>query len=667
MQATIYTGRARARNAKTNHLSKKTPPLYSRQGRSIVGLCTLLLAGSLFAADPYQQDGGSAGTVSIEVENFDRTTTQGGHSWRAAYPLGASGGGGLEAAPNSGVNHASGFVDNSPRLDYPIKFTRSGTHYVWVRAAGATTSDDSLHVGLNGSPFATSTAMGSFGPELAWNNRLMNGSVAMVNVPSAGEHTLNLWMREDGVVIDKLVLVASSSYRPSGTGPVVSATKEPVVVGNAFPIELLGNAPEQAVVVHKLSKPKGASTATITVSTFDADMADEGELVINDRKPIALFGNLAKSANDDQNVDMTFTTPAWYWRNGDNTLVFRHIRTAGFSINNFSIVFDGEASVESAGVSGGSTVPSAPAPVVESGGSVLMQLTGAAPEQASMTLNVSKPSSASSATISLATFDADMRDEGELIINGNPPVLLFGSAAKSTYDGNAARIELATPVGYWRNGDNNLVFRHTRTGGYIIDNVSVSFGGSVAGASANSLPTLSGTPGSSATVGSNYVFQPTAADADGDKLSFSVSNKPGWASFNSDTGRLSGVPTAAGSASNIRISVSDGKGSVALPAFGINVADAGSGSGGNSVTVEWSPPAAREDGSPLYPSQISGYTVYYGLAPNSFSNSLFVAGGSNTSVTLDNLSAGKTIYIALTASDKDGLQSSYSNVLEVQM
>jgi hypothetical protein len=39
------------------------------------------------------------------------------------------------------------------------------------------------------------------------------------NVTSLGAHTVNVWMRESGIVLDKLVLSPGSSYAPSGTGP----------------------------------------------------------------------------------------------------------------------------------------------------------------------------------------------------------------------------------------------------------------------------------------------------------------------------------------------------------------------------------------------------------------------------------------------------------------
>ena len=104
----------------------------------------------------------------------------------------------------------------------------------------------------------------------------------------------------------------------------------------------------------------------------------------------------------------------------------------------------------------------------------------------------------------------------------------------------------------------------------------------------NSAPAISGTPAASVTVGSSYSFTPIAADANGDKLGFSISNKPSWAGFNSATGNLSGMPTASavGSYVNIVVSVSDGKASVSLSTFAIKVVAASSASSsvGSSVS-----------------------------------------------------------------------------------
>lgn len=95
----------------------------------------------------------------------------------------------------------------------------------------------------------------------------------------------------------------------------------------------------------------------------------------------------------------------------------------------------------------------------------------------------------------------------------------------------------------------------------------------------NSPPVISGTPTTSIAVGQFYSFTPTASDPDGDTLTFTATGVPGWASFNSGTGRISGTPQAAGTFANIVITARDGQAATSLPAFSI------------SVSVPNSPPA----------------------------------------------------------------------------
>ena len=99
-------------------------------------------------------------------------------------------------------------------------------------------------------------------------------------------------------------------------------------------------------------------------------------------------------------------------------------------------------------------------------------------------------------------------------------------------------------------------------------------GASAPPATVNTAPTISGTPATQATVGASYTFSPVAADAEGDPLTFSITNKPGWATFTPATGTLTGTPTAndVGTTSGIVISVNDGQLSTGLAAFSITVA-----------------------------------------------------------------------------------------------
>jgi hypothetical protein len=91
----------------------------------------------------------------------------------------------------------------------------------------------------------------------------------------------------------------------------------------------------------------------------------------------------------------------------------------------------------------------------------------------------------------------------------------------------------------------------------------------------NEAPIISGTPDEALPWGENYSFSPAASDPDTDEsLSFSIANKPDWASFNVANGFLTGEPTKdqVRIYPDIQITVTDSAGlSASLPAFAIAV------------------------------------------------------------------------------------------------
>ncbi|MDH4048421.1 MAG: putative Ig domain-containing protein [Gammaproteobacteria bacterium] len=128
----------------------------------------------------------------------------------------------------------------------------------------------------------------------------------------------------------------------------------------------------------------------------------------------------------------------------------------------------------------------------------------------------------------------------------------------------------------------------------------------------NRVPVISGTPASTVAAGAVYSFAPTASDADGDALTFSIVNRPAWMSFASNTGVLTGTPSSAnvGNYGNISIRVTDGQATASLPAFSIRVTVASvnsppaiSGTPQGSVQVgsayAFTPAASDPDGDPL--------------------------------------------------------------------
>ena len=58
----------------------------------------------------------------------------------------------------------------------------------------------------------------------------------------------------------------------------------------------------------------------------------------------------------------------------------------------------------------------------------------------------------------------------------------------------------------------------------------------------NSAPSIAGSPATATQEGAMFSFTPTAQDADGDALKFSVQGMPTWTQFNTATGKLNGVP-----------------------------------------------------------------------------------------------------------------------------
>jgi hypothetical protein len=176
-------------------------------------------------------------------------------------------------------------------------------------------------------------------------------------------------------------------------------------------------------------------------------------------------------------------------------------------------------------------------------------------------------------------------------------------------------------------------------------------------AAGNRPPSIGGTPPDVVKVGGTYGFTPSASDPEGQKLAFSIANRPAWASFDAGTGRLEGTPDAshAGTYAGIVISVSDGEHSSALPAFDVTVMPDIKG----SATVSWTPPTSFEDGTPI--ANLAGYRVVYGPSSSELSQAVTVASADITSATIEDLAPG-TWYFAVKAYTTASIESDLSVV-----
>lgn len=179
----------------------------------------------------------------------------------------------------------------------------------------------------------------------------------------------------------------------------------------------------------------------------------------------------------------------------------------------------------------------------------------------------------------------------------------------------------------------------------------------VTSSTGNRAPTITGAPSTAAAAGVEYSFVPQAADADGNKLSFTITGKPSWATFSTATGALTGTAQA-GTYAGITISVSDGESTQALPAFTLVVNNANFT---GTASLAWSAPTESTDGSALSSNSLSGYRIYHGTVATSLNQVIDVTGSANTQYVVQQLPPG-THYFAVTAVSIDGVESAMSAV-----
>jgi hypothetical protein len=305
------------------------------------------------------------------------------------------------------------------------------------------------------------------------------------------------------------------------------------------------------------------------------------------------------------------------------------------------------------------------------------------PDDYRTTLEQSMVTVAGSDDATISTINTVSRDGGTDTTAGNNPPTIGGSPATAVDEGAAYSF---TPTATDAEGD-SLSFSissqpawanfDTVTGTLsgtpgsadvgVYSNIVISVSDGQASASlpafsitvnavaTNNPPQISGTPASSVNEGQVYSFKPTASDADGDTLTFSVSGLPAWTSFDTATGTLSGTPQAAdvGVYSNIVISVSDGQASASLPAFSITVNAISLG----SVSLSWTAPTQNEDGTDL--TNLAGYKIYWGTTTGTYPNSVTIDNPTVTTYLVENLAPGTYEFVA-TAFNTSGVESQYS-------
>lgn len=156
-----------------------------------------------------------SGTIVIEAEHFVANFGRSDSKWGEISVPGASGEKGMFAGPNSQLC-----------FDFRVQLSKKGRYYVWLRGLAKDGKDDSCHFGVNGKTNSNCKHVTGFNSQLGWTRMTNEKRTPYFDVKSPGWHTLNLWMREDGLIVDKIVITTDAKFEPKGGGPAESSIVE---------------------------------------------------------------------------------------------------------------------------------------------------------------------------------------------------------------------------------------------------------------------------------------------------------------------------------------------------------------------------------------------------------------------------------------------------------
>ena len=166
-----------------------------------------------------------AGFVSIEAEDYTHCLyglwQAIDSQWEFSSEISGYTGEGYVVA-NPDVKVRMGDTTDGPRLGYNITFSNSGNYTIWVRMSAPNGGSDSVHIGFNGLPITYGYGVSTQSDD-TWNWQNSSCSVCSdtikldVHVPSEGQHQLHIWMREDGVRIDSIIMTNIAGFEPDNT------------------------------------------------------------------------------------------------------------------------------------------------------------------------------------------------------------------------------------------------------------------------------------------------------------------------------------------------------------------------------------------------------------------------------------------------------------------
>jgi hypothetical protein len=171
------------------------------------------------------------GQVVMEAEHYSAKYDRSGDAWtEITEPAGFTGEAAMASGPDDGtrLRLQDDLPAVAPELAFEVDFSTAGTYHVWLRAWAPDPKGKAMFVGLDALAASSGIAAGGYGSwsagvsEWTWStNGRFVGSVT-VEVADPGIHTFQVWMGDDGIIVDKVVLTTDAEYVPEGDGPAES-------------------------------------------------------------------------------------------------------------------------------------------------------------------------------------------------------------------------------------------------------------------------------------------------------------------------------------------------------------------------------------------------------------------------------------------------------------
>ncbi len=180
-------------------------------------MAALISASAGLMAQSVNESGGIAMIQAEQSPQVQARAVEGvTYSWQASTSIpGYSGTGFMETTPLDGSTVTGNWSSTSPEMRYAVNFTRPGTYYVWLRGFAETADDTAVSVGING--VAASLPVLNIKTLNGWswtNSGPTSSTPVSIEVPSAGNHNIHIWMHDPGFRLDRILLTQNPNYTP---------------------------------------------------------------------------------------------------------------------------------------------------------------------------------------------------------------------------------------------------------------------------------------------------------------------------------------------------------------------------------------------------------------------------------------------------------------------